>query len=336
MVENRGRRGGDGRIRFRKRPLSIALAALVWAALSAGAGASERGDYEQAWQFFQQGRYAEAIGAFKAYLSKYPKGSLSAEARFTLARIEPSGNNAFVHYQFILDNHPGHALASQASYATAQYYQNIGAISEAKARYLATYSRYGQTPAGSESLYRLSLLSAQADSLEAAEAYARTFSEQYPANPRNPSLALALSERYQAGGDTGRARAGWRGILASFPTSFEAGAARERLLASMEEEADTAGIEGQVPVPELKPATPDRRGRFLLQVGAYSDRNMLERWASRLTGRGYQAVVDSSELGTRGLWKLRLGPYRTRDEAAEASRRLKSGEGLEGIIVEVR
>jgi len=56
--------------------------------------ASERGDYDQAWQFFQQGRYTEAIGGFKSYLSKYPKGSLAAEARFTLARIEPSGNNA--------------------------------------------------------------------------------------------------------------------------------------------------------------------------------------------------------------------------------------------------
>lgn len=309
---------------------------------SAGAGvswASERSDYDQSWQFFQQGRYTEAIGGFKAFLSKYPKGALAAEARFTLARIEPSGNNAFVHYQHILDNHPGHPLASQASYATAQYYQNIGAMPEAKARYLATYSRFGQTSAGSESLYRLVLLALQADSLAAAEAYAQAFSSQYPANPRHPAIASSLADRYQALGDTGKARSGWRAMLAAHPTSFEAGLARERLLASLEEGgdgADSAAPEIQVPVPELRPATPDRGGGYLLQVGAYRDRTVLERWSERLAGRGYRTVIDSSEIRARGIWKLRLGPYRTRDEAAAAAGKLKAAEGLEGIIVEVR
>ncbi len=315
------------------------MAVLSLAAGTGAAAASERADYDQAWQFFQQGRYTEAIGAFKAYLSKYPKGSLAAEARFTLARIEPSGNNAFVHYQFILDNYPGHPLASQASYATAQYYQNIGAMAEAKARYLATYSRFGQTTAGSESLYRLALLSIQADSLDAAEAYARAFAEQYPANPRNPAIAAALADRSQAMGDTARSRTGWRSILAAYPTSYEAGTARERLLASIDAEEpgpDTAGGDVPVPVPELKPSTPDPGGRFFVQVGAYSDRTVLDRWTARLSGRGYQTLVDSTETRTRGIWKLRLGPHRTRDEAAATARKLKAGEGLEGIIVEVR
>lgn len=300
--------------------------------------ASERSDYDQAWQFFQQGRYAEAIGAFKSYLVKYPKGGLAAEARFTLARIEPSGNNAFVHYQFILDNHPGHPLASQASYATAQYYQNIGAMSEAKARYLATYSRYGQTAAGSESLFRLAMLAVQADSLESAEAYAKAFSEQYPANPRQPSLAAALADAFQARGDSARARAGWQAILSSHPTSFEAGVARERLLDLLDtddEQADSAAVTA-VPVPELKPAASAPGRRFFLQVGAYSDRSILGRWLARLSGRGFATVVDSSEAATRGIWKLRLGPYPGRDEASDAARKLKSAEGLEGIIVEVR
>lgn len=301
--------------------------------------ATERSDYDMAWQFFQQGRYAEAIGAFKSYLAKYPKGSLAAEARFTLARIEPSGNNAFVHYQFILDNHPNHSLASQASYATAQYYQNIGAISEAKARYLATYSRYGQTAAGSESLFRLAMMAVQADSLESAEAYARAFSEQYPTNPRLPSLAAALADAFQARGDSARARAGWQAILSSHPTSFEAGVARERLLALLDEEAgqaDTAAVPTAAPVPELKPTTSLPGRRFFLQVGAYSDRSVLARWSSRLSGRGYATMVDSSEAKSRGIWKLRLGPYSGREEAKAAARNLKAAEGLEGIIVEVR
>lgn len=302
------------------------------------ASASERSDYEQAWQFFQQGRYTEAISGFKAFLSKYPKGSLAVEARFTLARIEPSGNNAFVHYQHILDNHPTHPLASQASYATAQYYQNIGATAEAKARYRATYSRYGKTSAGSESLYRLTLLSLQTDSLEAAEAYAQAFYTQYPGNPRQPAISLALADRYQSLGDTGRARATWRALLTSHPTSYEAGLARERLLASLEGEGavpDSAAPPVSVPIPALRPASPDRSG-YLLQVGAYRDRSVLDRWSKGLAAKGYRVVIDSSEIKTRGIWKLRLGPYRNREEAAAAARKLKATEELEAIIIEVR
>ncbi len=300
------------------------------------AGASERNYYDQAWQFFQQGRYTEAIGAFKTYLSRYPKGSLACEARFTLARIEPSGNNAFVHYQFIVDNHSGHPLASQASYATAQYYQNIGAMAEAKVRYLATYSRFGQTAAGSESLYRLALLAIQADSLEAAEAYACTYSEQYPGNQRHPAIVAALAEAYRARGDTARARAGWRSLLAAYPTSFEAGTARERLLASIDEDEASDSVSAPGLVPELKTEPPHPQPSFFLQIGAYSERNMLDRWKARLSGRGYPTVIDSSEIKTKGIWRLRLGPYRSREEASLASGKLKTAEGLQGIIVEVR
>lgn len=306
---------------------------------SSQAPASERSDYDQAWQFFQQGRYTEAISGFKAFLAKYPKGSLAPEARFTLARIEPSGNNAFIHYQFILDNYPNHPLASQASYATAQYYQNIGSLSEAKARYLATYSRYNQTAAGSESLYRLAMLAVQAESLESAEAYAKAFSEQYPTNPRLPAVAAALADAYQARGDTARARAGWGTILTSNPTSYEAGIARERLLALMEsqgEESDSSQTMATAPVPELRPSASAPAKRFYLQVGAYSDRSVLGRWVSRLSGRGYVTMIDSSEAIAKGIWKLRLGPYADRDEASSMARKLKSAEGLESIIVEVR
>jgi len=296
--------------------------------------ASEREDYEQAWQFFQQGRYTEAIGGFKSYLAKHPQGRYAVEARFTLARIEPSGHNAFIHYQFIVDNYPRHPLAAQASYAIAQYHQNMGTYREAKACYFSTYSKYGQTPAGSESLYRLTLLSIHFDSLEAAEAYARAFADQYPGNPRYPAMVAALAEAYRTKGDTAKARAGWRLLLASYPTAYEAGLARERLLAAEEDglEPDTSGPE----IPELVPPRPAQAGRFFLQVGAYREASVLKRWINRLSSRGYSAVVDSSDYALSGLYRLRLGPYRTRYEAEEASRKLKTAEGLETMVVEVR
>jgi TolA-binding protein len=308
-------------------PMLLLLAGL----LAATAPGDETQEYTEAWQFFQQGRYAEAIGGFKRYIAKHPRGKLLPEAYFTLARIEPSGNNAFVHYQFILDNYPAHALASQACFATAQYYQNVGAMADAKARYLMTYSRYGQTAAGSESLYRLALLAVQADSLEPAAAYARTFTEQYPSNVRASGILAALAERCLAKGDTALARDHWRAVLERHPTSFEAGAARERLLETMPEAAaDTAaadtGAVQAAPLPVGK--------QYYIQIGAYKDRRVLDDWLIKMRAKDYPMKVDSSAVGTKKLYRLRVGPYRTRPEAAEIGQRLKAREGVQGIVVE--
>jgi TolA-binding protein len=131
-------------------------------------GISEEKEYEAAWQLCQAGKYSEANEAYKKYLSRHPKGKFIPEARFTLARIEMSGNNAFGHYQFIVDNYPAHPLASQASYATAQYLQNVGSTTQARERYLFTYSHYGSTPAGRESLSKLAILALSADSVATA------------------------------------------------------------------------------------------------------------------------------------------------------------------------
>jgi len=306
-------------------PLLVLMAGL----LAAPALGDETQEYNEAWQFFQQGRYAEAIGGFKKYIAKHPSGKLLPEAHFTLARIEPSGNNAFVHYQFILDNYPAHPLASQASYATAQYYQNVGAMAEAKARYLLTYSRYGQTAAGSESLYRLALLAVQADSLEPATAYARTFSEQYPANVRGSGIQAALAERCLVRGDTAQARDHWRTVLERHPTSFEAGAARERLVETLPEApADTAEADTVAAVP----APPGKQ--YYIQIGAYKDRRVLDDWLIRMRAKDYSLKVDSSAVGTKKLYRLRVGPFRTRPEAAEAGQRLKTREGVQGMVVE--
>jgi TolA-binding protein len=301
--------------------------------------ASEEQEYNDAWTKFQQGNTAEAIRAFTKYIGRHPGGKFLPEAHFTLARIEPSGNNAFIHYQFIVDNFPGHALASQSSYATAQYYQNLGAQAEAKARYLFTYTRYSATAAGSESLYRLALVSVAAESLDVASKYTQAFRDNYSGNPRCPSLLAAMADYWQAKGDTANANPYWREILESYSTSNEAGNARQQLLANSEDEEEADSTAVSVPTGTLDRGSQQPGAKLLpakgyyVQIGAYTNREMLADWVKRLTKHGYTCYIDSTR-GPRQAYRLQVGPYDDRASVQAVARQLLAKERVDGIVIQ--
>lgn len=294
--------------------------------------ASEEQEYNQAWALFQAGNTADAIKAFSAYVNRHPRGKFLAEAHFTMARIEPSGNNAFVHYQFIVDNYPDHELASQASYATAQYYLSLGALPEATARLVATYSRYPATAAGSESLFRLALLAVAGDSMEVADRYARTFLDTYPRHARGPALVAALADHWQAKGDTALANPRWRELIERFPQSGEAGDAREQLLANAGDEGDSALTAAPVAAPARAPAVIPKG--YYVQVGAYTNAVILREWQIRLSAKGYHCQVDSTAGGMKKAYRLLAGPYADRRAVQDAARKLKAKERVNGIVVQ--
>jgi TolA-binding protein len=217
-------------------PRKPLLAACLLLCSSLCFGSNEEKEYQAAWQLCQAGRYQESHQAFKKFLARYPKGKLVPEAHFTLGRIETSGNNAFAHYQFILDNHPDHPLASQASYATAQYLYNVGSTAQARERYLATYSRYGSTAAGRESLARLALMALASDSIQPAASYVEAYLSQYQQAPGGAILLARLAESSQARGDSLRARESWKRLLDLYPGSQESGRARDMLIQSLAEQ----------------------------------------------------------------------------------------------------
>ncbi|MDI6739989.1 MAG: SPOR domain-containing protein, partial [Candidatus Edwardsbacteria bacterium] len=317
--------------------LSLALL-IVPKPLSA---ASEEQEYNQAWQQFQLGNTTEAIKSFTKYVARHPQGKFLPEAHFTLARIEPSGNSAFLHYQFIVDNFPAHELASQSAYATAQYYQNLGAVPEAKARFTATYSRYPATAAGSESLHRLALLAVAAESLEAGDRYAQAFLDNYPRHARCPALLSAIAEYWQAKGDTAQANPRWRGIMTRCPQSDEAGNAREQLLANADEEETAsdssaaakprtasespvrAGPDRAAAVPGQTKTRPQPKG-YYVQIGAYTNAGMMREWADKLASQGYACFVDSAPGRQKRVYRLQVGPYADRKQAQDAVKKLKA------------
>ncbi|MDQ7798198.1 MAG: SPOR domain-containing protein [Candidatus Edwardsbacteria bacterium] len=314
-------------------------------------GVSEEKEYEAAWQLCQAGKYPQAAEAYKKYLSRHPRGKFIPEARFTLARIETSGNNAFGHYQFILDNYPAHSLASQASYATAQYLQNVGSAAQARERYLYTYSRYGSTPAGRESLSRLALLALGSDSLSKAEAYVNAYLDQYPRAPGGAALLNVLAGYWQKKGDDARAREYWRRIMDLFPGTPESGSAREYLIAALtHENQDEESLSGTEPddnspsqTETNQPQTADQPPApeepaplsfYYLQIGAYNNKAIMDGWAKKVRAEGFDTVVEEVQEGRGTIYKLQAGPYENSSELKKAQQSLKDKFGLKTMVVE--
>ncbi|MBI5806357.1 tetratricopeptide repeat protein [candidate division TA06 bacterium] len=307
---------------------------------------TEEEEYNIAWQYCQTGKYPQAVEAYQKFLKHHPRGKLLAEAHFTLARIENSGTNAFAHYQFILDNHPTHALAPQAAFATAQYCQNAGAFPEAKTRYLFTYSRYGQTPPGSESLYRLALMALAADSLTQGASYAQAFVQQYPQNFRGAAIVRSLADCWRLKSDSAQANYYWRQILELYPESYEAGEAREQLLSDIEDspeaqEDSLPASTDEIPAiksPPVKTAVPGPKlgnvQRYYLQVGVYRDRAVMADWKKRLEKQDHQCRVDSSGSKNRRSYRLFAGPYGGKEEARNASQKLLRAYGIKTMLVQ--
>jgi len=85
----------------------------------------------------------------------------------------------------------------------------------------------------------------------------------------------------------------------------------------------------QAPATETKPAPAS--GGVLLQVGAFGTRGPADTLMNRLKKKGYAAFVFTAASGP-APFRVRVGPFADRAEAARASARLKKEEGLSPLV----
>jgi cell division protein FtsN len=73
---------------------------------------------------------------------------------------------------------------------------------------------------------------------------------------------------------------------------------------------------------------------FYVQVGAFSGKPRAESLAQQLKEKGYSVIITSSLTGKNPkLYKVRIGSYGSRNEAAKSAEELKSKLGITGIVV---
>ena len=105
--------------------------------------------------------------------------------------------------------------------------------------------------------------------------------------------------------------------------------------AGAEEQPETAEVTDPAAEPdstENLPAT-STEGEFVVQLGSFSDESNARGLAASVESSGFEVMVEPlfSEQGT--VWRVRVGPYATRDLAGEATERLRQRLGRDGLVM---
>jgi DedD protein len=87
-------------------------------------------------------------------------------------------------------------------------------------------------------------------------------------------------------------------------------------------------------VPAMPSAQPVRDG-FAVQLAAYSDDKGANALANRLKRSGYPAYTEPLKTSRGTLWRVRVGPYPSRDAATGVRDKLKA-EGQSGIVASAK
>jgi cell division septation protein DedD len=139
--------------------------------------------------------------------------------------------------------------------------------------------------------------------------------------------ALATPETFQ-GKQVLRVRVG------PFSSKATAEAARLKLKdfehVAMTVDAATVDQTGDAPASAL-PAT--QAGAWAVQLAAFSDQSAADKLRDRLRGQGFDGYVDSVNTSKGKLWRVRAGPFATRDSAETARSRIADRIKIKGNIV---
>jgi len=84
------------------------------------------------------------------------------------------------------------------------------------------------------------------------------------------------------------------------------------------------------PTPAPAPREP-AAGEFSVQLAAFSDDKGANSLANKLKKAGYPAYTEPLSTSRGTLWRVRVGPYTSRDSAVASREKLK-GDGYSGIV----
>jgi DedD protein len=85
----------------------------------------------------------------------------------------------------------------------------------------------------------------------------------------------------------------------------------------------------------MEPPREAATGEFAVQVFAFSDDKGANSLVNKLKGKGYPAYSEPVNTSRGTLWRVRVGPFPSREGAAAARERLK-GEGYNGIVASAK
>lgn len=198
----------------------------------------------------------------------------------------------------VIREHPDNpAIVSEANYLAGASYANLFDFLTAKKNFRAIVDQY----AGS--LYYEDAYMGFGDVEFLQENYAEALKvyEQFlradPSRKRRATLYFRLAEIYLKQGDQGAYKKYYDKLQEEFPLSFEAKDARR-----------------------LR----EHGSYYTVQVGAFTDFDNAQQFIDQLKAKGYNVYSVLCMLSGRKLCRIRIGRYRTEEEADEARKKLEA------------
>ncbi len=71
---------------------------------------------------------------------------------------------------------------------------------------------------------------------------------------------------------------------------------------------------------------------FSVQAGVFGERSYADSFARKLRGKGYSAYIEDSTEEDGTVYKVKVGRFTSREEAAALARKLKESEGVDGFV----
>ncbi|WP_334178624.1 SPOR domain-containing protein [Pseudoxanthomonas sp.] len=100
-------------------------------------------------------------------------------------------------------------------------------------------------------------------------------------------------------------------------------------------EAPRAADVAATPRPAATVASTDAGARYILQAGAFGASGDAEATKAKIAMLGLSARVESAQINGKTVYRVRMGPYGTASELAEAKQKLASG-GLPAMAVKAQ
>ena len=192
-----------------------------------------------------------------------------------------------------------------------------------------------QDGAGKEQDYAFyNLLSGEETPISDAELAAKARAEEDRAEKANREAAAREAAAREAQAARERETAAGRNPDAADPATNPAGDPANRDTRASAPPA----IDAVAPRPSAASATADggtSDARYLLQAGAFAASGDAEALKAKIAFLGLNARVESAQIKGNTVYRVRMGPYGTATELADAKRKLAGG-GLQAMAVRVK
>jgi len=98
-------------------------------------------------------------------------------------------------------------------------------------------------------------------------------------------------------------------------------------------DAQVAGVAPVVRAPQTATAAANVSPGYAVQVGSFTRRDNAQRLHADLTAAGFEAFYFAESMGTRDIWRVRVGTVAERSDAERLLERLRDEAELEGLVV---